>query len=326
MKQNVDSFAEATGCFWASKNGQTAGESRPGKESVAKGELFYLWHPGTEEIFSGYGLAMWPGDKTLLAGLLMVDRPQTADPLWLNEVEATFGDYQLVAMTAGGERGIVCRMQIEPASQPFLRRFPGEQAAVMKAVLQPLLVKPPNPLFSMNWDEEGRVWRSRFASVMELPAEIHQVLAKAGYGCLAVETNIGVVHICHAADSDIAGFAGKPVWSRWQLIKMPTAPLIRLELVIIDQPDNPFKFESFLNVAESDQSAILAQLAGQEHLYLAFYGDDLTYRFTKVIRHDTRQWQQLDELAAEAYRYWQEIPMTQWDFDWAKAMFMQRYS
>ena len=172
MKQNVDLFAEATGRFWASKNGQTAGEeSRPGKESVAKGELFYLWHPGTEEIFSGYGLAMWPGDKTLLAGLLMIDRPQTADPLWLNEVEANFGDYQLAAMTAGGERGIVCRMQIEPASQPFLRRFPGEQAAVMNAVLQPLLVKPPNPLFSMNWDEEGRVWRSRFASVMELPAE-----------------------------------------------------------------------------------------------------------------------------------------------------------
>lgn len=321
MKKSVDSYPEADVRLLAAKNGK----SRSGKESIAKGELFYLWHPGTEEIFSGYGLTVWPGNKSLLTGLLMVDRPRKADPLWLKEVEATFGDYQLVAMTASGERGIVCRMQIAQASQPFLRRFPGEQAAVMKAVLQPLLVKPPNPLFSMNWDEKGQVWRSRFASVMELPAEIHQVLAKAGYGCLAAETNIGVVHICHAADSDIEGFTGKPVLSRWQLIKMPTAPLIRLELLIIDRPENPFKFESFLNVAASDQAAVLAQLAGQDHLYLAFYGDDLTHRFTKVIRHETEQWQQLDDLTAEAYRYWQGIPLMRRDFDLAKAVFMQLY-
>ena len=321
MKQSVDSYPEAAVRLLASKNGK----SRPGKESIAKGELFYLWHPGTEEIFSGYGLTVWPGNKSLLTGLLMVDRPKTVDPLWLKEVETTFGAYQLVAMTASGERGIVCQMQIEQASQPYLRRFPGEQAAVMKAVLEPLLVKPPKPVFTLKWDEKGHVWHSCFASVAELPAEIHQVLANVGYGCLAVETNIGVVHICHAADGDIDGFTGKPVLSRWQLIKMPTAPLIRLELVIIDRPDNPFKFESFLNVAESDQAAVLAQLAGQDHLYLAFYGDDLTYRFTKVIRHETEQWQQLDELTAEAYRYWQEIPLTQRDFDLAKAIFMQLY-
>ena len=37
------------------------GEREPRKETIGKGELFFLWHPGTEEIFSAYGLTMRPG-------------------------------------------------------------------------------------------------------------------------------------------------------------------------------------------------------------------------------------------------------------------------
>ncbi|MGD8586081.1 MAG: hypothetical protein PVJ75_12080, partial [Chloroflexota bacterium] len=146
-----------------------------------------------------------------------------------------------------------------------------------------------------------------------------------GYGCLAVEANIGVVHICHAADSDIEGFADKPVWSQWQLVLMPTAPLIRLELVILDQPASPYKFESFLNVADYDQARILAQLANQEQLYLAFYGDDLGFRYAKVLPHDEQQWQQLDELVAQAIANWARIAPEEQDFDQAKAEFMRHF-
>jgi hypothetical protein len=131
-----------------------------------------------------------------------------------------------------------------------------------------------------------------------------------------------VVHVCHAADADIESFVNKPVRSQWQLIKMPTAPLIRLELVILDRPDDPYRFESFLNVAEEDQSRILAQLANQEQLNLAFYDDKLDYRFTKVIPHDEQQWQQLDELVEQAVAYWNELPSDQRDFDLAKVEFM----
>jgi hypothetical protein len=141
---------------------------------------------------------------------------------------------------------------------------------------------------------------------------------------MAAETNIGVVHVCHAADSDIEGFANKPVSYQWQLVKMPTAPLIRLELTILDRPSNPYRFESFLNVAEEDQARVLAQLAGQDQLYLAFYGDDLTHRFAKIVNHDRQQWQYLDELVAEALEHWHEIPAEQRDFDKAKAEFMRR--
>jgi hypothetical protein len=104
-------------------------EREPEKETVGKGELFFLSHPGPEDVFSGCGLAMQPGTKKLLVGLLMVDRPRPVDPEWLKEVEAEFGEYQLFAMTASGERGIACQMQIEPESLPHLCQFSGQQAA-----------------------------------------------------------------------------------------------------------------------------------------------------------------------------------------------------
>lgn len=300
-------------------------EREPRKEIIGKGELFFLWHPGTEEIFSGYGLTMQPGSTESLAGLLMVDRPRPADPEWLERVEATFGECQLVVMTAPGERGIACQMQIEPESLPYLRQYPGEKAAAIQAALEPLLEDPPKPVFTLRWDKETQLWHSQFAPTDELPGEIREVFERTGYGCLAAETNIGVIHVCHAADSDIEGFANKPVLYQWQLIKMPTAPLIRLEMVILDHPINPYKFESFLNVAQEDQAGVLAQLANQDRLYLAFYGDDFDRRFTKIIQHDGQQWQYLDELVSEAIDYWGEIPSEQRDFDRAKVEFIRRF-
>ena len=291
------------------------------REAPQQGDLYFLWHQGTEEIFSGYGLTRRPGNKELLVGLLMVDRPRPADPRWLKEVEVTFGGYQLMPMTATGERGIACQMQIEPDSLSGLRQYPGAKAPAIKVALEPLLANPPKPVFALRWDEETRLWHSQFAPSAELPREIREVFERVGHGCLAAETNIGVVHVCHAADSDIGGFPNKPVLYHWRLIKMPTAPLIRLELAILDQPLNPYKFESFLNVAEEDQARVLAQLANQDWLYLAFHGDDLNHHFTKIVKHDRHQWQYLDELVMEAVDYWGEIPAERRDFDLAKAQF-----
>ena len=300
-------------------------EREPRRETISKGELFFLWHPGTEQVFSGYGLTTRASSKEFLTGLLMVDRPRPVDPEWLRDVEATFGECQLAPMTAAGERGIACLMQIEPESFPYLRRYPGEKAAAIKTALEPLLEDPPKPLFSVRWDEEAHLWCSQFFVSDELPNEIRDVFERTGYGCLAAETGIGVVHVCHAADSDIEGFADKPVLYQWQLIKMPTAPLIRLELVIVDHPANPYKFESFLNVAQEDQARVLVQLANQDQLCLAFYGDGLKYRFTKIVSHDEQQWQYLDELVAEAIDYWTRIPPEQRNFDQAKVEFMSRF-
>lgn len=164
--------------------------------------------------------------------------------------------------------------------------------------------------------------RPEYTTSNELSPPLRELLAYTGYGCLAVETDNGIVHICHASDRDIASFKEAPVRYQWQLIMMPTAPLIRLELVVLDNPVNPFKFESFLNVAEADQAQVLADLVEQDELALAFYGDDLTYRYAKVISHDARQRNKLESFVVQAGHYWGRIEPEQRDFDLAKAAFM----
>ena len=252
----------------------------------------------------------------------MVDRPKPVDPEWLSRVENAFGEYQLVRMTQTGKRGILCQMLVEPKSAQYLSGFSFEQATAIKSALNPLLEHPPKPAFYMRWNEDMRIWESQIAYPNELPGDIREVFEITGYGCLAAESDLGVVHVCHASDQDIEGFANKPVISQWQLIKMPTAPVIRLELEILDRPDNPYRFESFLNIDEKDQANVLAQLANQDQLYMAFYGDDLNYRFTKAIPNDKHQWQQIDELTTEAIDYLYSIPPEKRDFDQAKAAFI----
>ncbi|MFC1790350.1 hypothetical protein ACFLZP_02600, partial [Patescibacteria group bacterium] len=275
---------------------------------------------------SGYGLATQDGSGDNLVGLLMIDRPRPADLGWLADVEAVFGDYQLAVMSANGDRGIACQMQIEPENSRFLRKFPGPLTSSIKEILGPLLEVPPNPVFSLRWQEDARAWTSQFAVPTELPPVVRQAFERVGYGCLTAETNIGAIHICHASDVDIEGFADKKVWYQWQLVKMPTAPLIRFELAIQDDPENPYGFETFLNVTGPGQAEVLTQLAGQDRLYFAFYGDDLTHRFTKIVDHDQAMRERLGRLSAQAIEHWERIPPGQRDFDRAKREFQSRSS
>jgi hypothetical protein len=301
------------------------GEREPHRETIGRGELFCLYHPHTADTFSGYGLAIMPNRPDLLVGLLMVDRPNPADPAWLKDIEEAYGAYQLVPMTADGDLGLICQMHIHPDSRHLLRRLPTPLSQMLQEPLQPLLEELPAPTLNLHWDEESRLWRSEFAVPNELPPEIREVFERSGYGCLAVESNRGIVHICHAPDRDTDGFRGRPVHANWQLIEMPTASLIRLELVVVDNPFDPFRFESFLNVGERDQLQVLTQLASQKELHLAFYGDDLNYRSTTTTRHNEQQWQQLDEMIISALATWQQLPPEQRDYDLAKATFMARY-
>ena len=159
---------------------------------------------------------------------------------------------------------------------------------------------------------------------IDLPPELKQVFYNTGPGCVPVEADLGVVHVCHAADRDIVGFTGKPVWNQWQLALLPTAPVIRLRTHILDHPNNSYKYESFLNVGDPDQARILDILGQQDRLYLAFYGDNLAYRFTKVLAHDQTQREQLQRLTGQARQEWQWIPADQRDFDQAKLLVQQQ--
>lgn len=300
-------------------------EQEPHKEIIHRGELFFLHNPGTDRIFSGYGLTQRKNAKEFLVGLLMVDRPRPADPTWLKDIEETFGEYQLIPMTASGERGIVCQMQIEPESIPLLKQYPGQLPVALKGALLPLLNSPPKPTLRLSWDESLRLWHSELATAGTLPDEIREVFEQFGYGCLTAETNIGIVHICHAATSDVEGFENKSIWYEWQLIKMPTAPLIRMEIAVIDDPDNPYRFETFFNIEDDAQADILAGLTNQRKLYFAFYGDDLSHSHTTSLPHDEQHWQYLDELVEEAIAYWNSLPTNERNFDLAKEQFINQY-
>ncbi len=215
------------------------GEMEPRREALSRGELYYLYHPGTDNVHSGYGLAPDSERPGQLVGLLMVDLPQPADPLWLRSVANTYGECPLIPMTADGKRGLACRMVIEPDSLPYLQQFPIPLTGRLQQALQPFLDEPPAPRLRLRWDPESRLWTSRFAPANELTPELRSVFEQHGYGCLAVESSAGVLHLCHAPDRDIEGFRGKPAAFRWQLVEMPTAPLVRLEAIIFDNPITP---------------------------------------------------------------------------------------
>jgi hypothetical protein len=140
------------------------GEKAPRKESIGKGDLYFLTHPGERGIFSGYGLTAQPGSKQHLVGLLMVDRPKPVDPKWLSQVQTAFGEYQLVPMTVSGERGIVCQMHISPDSLQHLRQIGMSLSNDLEAALAPLLDHLPRPQFTLTWNESKHLWESKIQS------------------------------------------------------------------------------------------------------------------------------------------------------------------
>jgi hypothetical protein len=134
------------------------------EQEVPVGRLYFLWHPGTKDTFSGYGFTIQAGRQDHLVGLLMVDRPQRVDPAWLAQIEASFGGYALHVMTATGERGIACQMQIAPDSLAYLRGDLGEATIRQgfRQALGPLLQQPPKPRLKLRWNEDLRFWTSEF--------------------------------------------------------------------------------------------------------------------------------------------------------------------
>src|SRR5262249_22756039 len=120
-------------------------------------QITFLWHPGTTDIFSGYGLVLGPAH---VVGLVMVDRPAPVDPGWLAMIHRAWGDYQLVAMTTSGERGLVCHMLIAEPSTPYLRVLPHPHLGALRDALVPLLHDLPRVTLGLAWDPDRRCWVS----------------------------------------------------------------------------------------------------------------------------------------------------------------------
>jgi hypothetical protein len=102
----------------------------------------------------------------------MVDRPFPADEEWLRGINETFGECRLVPMTATGERGLACQMEIDPESVEHLRTIPSMKSLAIQASLRPFVEESPTPKLRLSWDDQRRVWAGEFDILNELPHEI----------------------------------------------------------------------------------------------------------------------------------------------------------
>jgi hypothetical protein len=137
--------------------------------------LIFLWHPGTHDRFSGYGLRVAPAH---LIGVVMIDRPKPAASTWLEEIHQTFGECDLVTMARDGARGIVCQMQIVEESRVHLRVLRHPQSEQIRQALRPLLAAPPAVTLSMTWDDRSGDWVSTIIQPPKFP--LGQIVATPG--------------------------------------------------------------------------------------------------------------------------------------------------
>jgi len=139
--------------------------------------LVFLWHPGTRDMFSGYGLLVAP---RRLIGLLIVDCPRPADPAWLADIERMFGSYQLTAMTQTGERGIVCQMHVAEDSRQYLRRLVHPLSRQIREALRPLRRQLPAVTLEVRWQADRQSWVSTILRPLVPKFSLGQLVATPG--------------------------------------------------------------------------------------------------------------------------------------------------
>jgi hypothetical protein len=157
---------------------------------------------------------------------------------------------------------------------------------------------------------------------------LQDVFAEVGKGCLAIERSREIIFVTHAADLDIARFRGAPVLWRWQLVKMPTAPLIRFHARIFDSlwSGSTYTLEHYLNVDDALQARCLSRLVKQPELTFEFYGEEFEYRFAQGVPNPESMQRQLDGIVRQAIDYYGDIPASLRNFDQAKAEFLRHHS
>lgn len=302
------------------------------QEVIGRGQLYLLAQPGSlpgSEFVSGYGLTTHTRRKDRLVGLWRVDHP--ANPLdtspadWLAQIEELYGECQLAPMTSDGAFGLVTHLRIARDSLPLVQRAVYPQAIPQVRGLQSLLDPLPAPVLQVSWDNTRQRWCSEFW--IGLPPVLQEVFDQVGAGCLAVEReDRSVAFVTHAPDADLPRLQGAPVFWRWRLEELPTAPLIRFEAVILDDPTHAFDLEHFLNVADRAQARCLARLLNQEEIVFDFYGSDYQYAGSQQIAHPEAMRQELQAIVRRAVEHYGRIPPGQRNFDRAKAEFTRRFS
>jgi hypothetical protein len=127
--------------------------------------------------------------------------------------------------------------------------------------------------------------------------------------------------LAKAADRDLAGFKGPvPIQTQWLIGRYIDGSVLHWLVVIYDQPANPYRFETFINVAAPEQRACVEALAAQQQICLHFFDSRTEYVFTKVITNSAELQDRLGRLIALADVDYIRLGQG-WDFDRAKARF-----
>jgi hypothetical protein len=156
----------------------------------------------------------------------------------------------------------------------------------------------------------------------KLPPELAAFLGDQPFACLTHPTDQGTVLVMKAPRQEIESIRGRvPMQVRHELYQLPTAPVIRMVVMIYDQPARPLAFESFINVEDPQQHSDYAALAEQPELRMLFYDERLDHCLTKSVRHSTRG--RVPEVLARADELFHAIPQDQFSFEIAKAAVMR---
>lgn len=83
----------------------------------------------------------------------------------------------------------------------------------------------------------------------------------------------------------------------------PGAAVMRLVFTIYDQPDAPFQFDTFLNVAQPDDLDLLVRLSKQRRMVIHLFDLQCDYLFSKMINHRSPAQFELSQLIGQAQRH-----------------------
>jgi len=159
---------------------------------------------------------------------------------------------------------------------------------------------------------------------IELTPELADFLRRQPhYACVTHATSEGTAYVIRAPAADLVTLRGTmPIGLRHELYALPSAPVIRSVLTIMDRPRAPLRLETFCNVAEPDQRADFAALADQERLLLLFYDEELRHRLAKRVPYPDRS--DVPLILARADELRAAIPASRFNFDRAKLAVMRQ--
>ena len=147
----------------------------------------------------------------------------------------------------------------------------------------------------------------------QLPDNLRQaLLAYDSPMALVTEVNYETAIVAKMPAADLPGFRGAAVAYHYELAQYDEGPVLCLAMDILDDPDQPFSIEMFLDVNKPEDLALAEKLAQQTTLRLHFYDFNLVYHFSKQIRHRKQQRQELARLIRLALNHLETVAEPDW--------------